>query len=344
MAQISQIAQQQVQHEVRQQAGRLLAQLAGYVGVRTIEIGLRSGLLEAVASYPLGITAEALAEETGLDPLYLEVWCRSAYAAEVLEVGEHDAYSLAPNMDQDFPGYIGGIPGMLVQPEIFDRFAENLPSGKRIWRDERSPTFIEKAGRTGRPFYTRLVPMGLSRVPGLAEGLASGARVLEPACGVGIGLVRIAQTYPGVTVVGVDGDAGSLKIAADRIGQAGLRDRVSLVHSPLEDIGDREEHDLALINISMHECRDIDRVATNVYRALRPGGRFVISEFPFPASTGETRTVPARLMCGIQFFEALIGAQLMPTQAFVDLLNRHGFQDVGSLDLTPVHALTYGRK
>ena len=145
-------------------------------------------------------------------------------------------------------------------------------------------------------------------------------------------------------MVGVDGDAGYLKIAADRIGQAGLRDRVSLVHSPLEDISDREQYDLVLINISMHECRDIDRVARNVFQALRPGGRFVISDFPFPASTAETRTVPARLMCGIQFFEAQIGAQLMPTQAFVDLLNRHGFRDVGSLDLTPVHALTYGRK
>jgi hypothetical protein len=188
---------------------------------------LRSGLLEAVASYPLGITAEALMEETGLAPLYVEVWCRSAYAAEVLEVGEHDAYSLAPHMDKllmdkDFPGYIGGIPGVLVQPEIFDRFAENLPSGKRIRWNECSPAFIEKVSMTGRPFYTRLVPTGLSRVPGLAEGLAGGASVLEPACGVGIGLVRIAQTYQGVTVVGVDGDASSLKAAEDRIGQAEL--------------------------------------------------------------------------------------------------------------------------
>jgi SAM-dependent methyltransferase len=119
---------------------------------------------------------------------------------------------------------------------------------------------------------------------------------------------------------------------------------VSLVHSPLEDISDREQYDLVLINISMHGCRDKDRVAQNVYQALRPGGRFVISDFPFPASTGETRTVPARLMCGIQFFEALMDAQLLPTQAFVALLDHHGFRDVGYLDLTSVHALTYGRK
>ena len=38
-------------------------------------------------------------------------------------------------------------------------------------------------------------------------------------------------------------------------------------------------------NISMHECRDLDAVAANVRRALRPGGWFVISDLPFPDTT-----------------------------------------------------------
>ena len=49
-------------------------------------------------------------------------------------------------------------------------------------------------------------------------------------------------------------------------------------------------------------------------------------------------------MSGIQYFGALIDDQLMPTQAFVDLLGRHGFQDVASFDINPVHAVTHGRK
>jgi hypothetical protein len=56
------------------------------------------------------------------------------------------------------------------------------------------------------------------------------------------------------------------------------------------------------------------------------------------------RTVPARIMCGIQFFEALIDDQLLPTQTFVDLLHRHRFQQIGSFDLAPVHAVIHGRK
>jgi hypothetical protein len=49
-------------------------------------------------------------------------------------------------------------------------------------------------------------------------------------------------------------------------------------------------------------------------------------------------------MSGIQFFEALIDDQLLPTKAFVDLLNRHDFKDVNAFDVTPVHAITHGRK
>jgi hypothetical protein len=49
-------------------------------------------------------------------------------------------------------------------------------------------------------------------------------------------------------------------------------------------------------------------------------------------------------MSGIQFFEAQIDDQLLPVSTYLDLLDRHGFRDVGSFELSPVHAVTYGQK
>lgn len=339
----------QTQQEVQQQAGKLLSQVAGYVGVRTIEIGLRLGLLDEIAKHPGGIATDALAGKTGLDAVYVDVWCRSAYASEVLELAGAHTFKLAPHLDkllldQDHPGYIGGIPRIMVQPEFFDHFAEHLPTGKRIWWDDCSPDFIESVSQTARPFYTRLIPGGFSQVPGLSDRLEQGARVLELACGAGVGLTRMAKTYPRATFVGLDGDAYSLELVAERLREDGLHDRVSLEQGMLEEIDYSDEFDAAVINVSMHECRDIDKVAGNVRQALKPGGHFVISDFPFPETTEECRTVPARIMCGIQFFEALIGDQLLPTQAYVDLLGKHGFRNVGAFDLTPVHAVTHGQK
>ena len=339
----------QAQQEMQAQAGKILTQVAGYVGVKAMEMGLRHGLFQEIANHAQGISASDLATRMNMDPLYTEVWCRSAYASDVLELSGADTFVLAPHMetlllDESSPAYVGGLPTIMVQPEFMDRFADNLPTGERIWWDQCGPGLIQGVSRTARPFYARLIPGGFSQVPGLVDRLGQNARVMDLACGAGVGLIRMANTYPNITLVGVDGDAYSLGLTQDTINEAGLQDRISLVQSTFEDLDVNEEYDVVIINVSMHECRDIEKVTQNIYRALKPDGYFVISDFPFPETTEACRTVPARIMCGIQFFEAMIDDQLMPTQAFIDLLNKHGFRNVSAFDMAPVHAVTYGQK
>ena len=340
---------QGVQQEVQQQAGKLLTQFAGYVGFKAIEIGLDHGLFSALAESQGGLTAGELAREAGTDEFYTGVWARAAYGAELVEVDEDGRYRLAPHIDklvlnEEFPGYVGGITRVFRQPEMFDNFSKNLKSGKRTWWKDTSPQFIQAVSGTGLPFYNRLIPGGLEKVPGLGEKLAAGAKVVELASGAGRGLVKLANAYPQTEIVGVDGDAHSVGLAEQRVSDAGLSGRVRIVENALEEFAAEGEFDVALINISMHECRDVDLVTENVKRSLKPGGVFVISDFPFPATHEGLRTVPARVMSGIQFFEAQIDDQLLPTQHFVDLLNRHRFKDVTAFDITPVHNLIYGRK
>ena len=57
--------------EIQQQAGKILSQVAGYIGVKTVEIGLQSGLLEEIAKHPQGITADDLAKQRGFDPIHV---------------------------------------------------------------------------------------------------------------------------------------------------------------------------------------------------------------------------------------------------------------------------------
>ncbi len=331
----------------QQQAGAMLQLVAGYAGVRTVDLGLRSGLVAALAESP-GATPDDLAERLGLDDLYVAVWCRSAYAGGVLE-RDGEGYRLAEHLgtlllDTTHPAYVGGLFPLVQQPEMFGRFGDVLASGERLWWDETSPDWIAGVSGTGRPFYTRLVPGGLAQVPGLTERLEAGARVVDHACGAGAGLVRLAQAYPGCELVGVDGDAHSIERARALLTEQGLVDRAELVVSPLEDVVLERPADVVVNNISMHECRDIDQVAERVRDALVPGGWFVISDFPFPDSDAGLRSVPGRVMCAIQFFEAQIDDQLLPRSAYDALLERHGFVDVGHADITPMHSITWGRR
>jgi SAM-dependent methyltransferase len=325
----------------------LLGNVAGYIGFRTVEIGLRHRLFERLAAHPAGIPVKELAADAGLDPFYLAVWCRSAFAAGVVGGGD-GAYWLEPAVaallvDRDSPDYVGGLFELFDKPEVFDRFSEAFDSGQRTWWNQFSAEFIAGVAETSRPAYIRLVPAGLASVPGLADVLYKEADVVDLGCGTGFGLTRLAKAYPSVRLVGVDGDNYSLELAAKSVAEAGCRDRVELVLSTLEDLDRRDAFDVAVINLSMHESRDLDRVANNVRRSLRPGGYFVISDFPFPDTTEGLRTIPGRIMAGIQFAEAQIDDQLLPTSVYLDLLERHGFGAVGSFDVTPTHAVAHGR-
>ena len=154
----------------------------------------------------------------------------------------------------------------------------------------------------------------------------------------------MAATFPRTTVTAVDGDAYTLEVAEREMKEQGLGDRFRFVHSMLEDLDIDGGHDLAVINISLHEARDMERAVERAYAALDPGGTFLVSEFPFPDHEEDCRTVPGRLMCGVQFFEAHIGCQLLPTGRFVDLLEQAGFREVGVIDVTPVHVVVHGTK
>ena len=332
---------------IQEQAPVVLSQIAGYVGHRTTAMGLRTGLIAALADAPDGLTSDALADACGLDAFYTAVWCRAAVAAGICD-RTGDRHLLAPHMatlllDTSSPAYVGGVFTVMEQPEMFDRFERVLPSGERMWWDDTSHEWIANVSGTGTPFYTRLVPGGLDRVPGLTDRLAVGGRIVDTACGAGTGIVRLARTYPACEIVGVDGDAYSIERARARIDGDGLSGRVSLVHSPLEELSLDGPATLVINNISMHECRDIDAVTDKVLAALEPGGWFVISDFPFPDTVDGLRAVPGRIMSGIQFFEAQIDDQLLPRTYYDDLLGRHGFTDIGAAVLTPLHALTWGR-
>jgi SAM-dependent methyltransferase len=333
---------------VKEQGGALLAHAAGYAGHRTITVGLRSGLLAELGRVPDGATPDELAERLDLDPFYVSVWCRAALSAGVCD-RDGDRYRFAPHMatlllDRGSPAYVGGVFNVLEQREMFGRFEESLASGERMWWDETSPEWIAGVTGTGIPFYTRLVPGGLGQVPGLAERLAAGGVIVDSACGAGVGVVRLAEHFPACQVVGVDGDAHSIELARGRVAEAGLADRVELVCSPLERFRLDRPAALVVNNISMHECRDIDQVTGNVLAALEPGGWFVISDFPFPDTEEGLRSVPGRVMGAIQFFEAQIDDQLLPRAYYDGLLARHGFTDPGSASITPMHALTWGRR
>src|ERR1700751_2130862 len=92
-----------------------------------------------------------------------------------------------------------------------------------------------------------------------------GERILDLGCGDGFLTRRIAQS--GATIVGVDSSPQMVAVAREHGAEARVASGESL---PFD-----QEFDAVFSNAALHWMSDHDAVLRGVYRALKPGGRFV---------------------------------------------------------------------
>jgi SAM-dependent methyltransferase len=335
--------------ELAQQAGKILGPLSGVATTWALDLGLRLGMFQHLAGRPDGARADEVAEALGLDPRYTKVVLRAAYAGEILDQDD-GRYWLAEHMqtlllDPDSPAYAAGAVQTLVAlRETFLDLRQFARTGEREWWGDFDSEWIDAVGENGQTYYRRMLGVVVPLLPPVQAALERGARYLDLACGVCRGPAKIVAAFPKTHVTAVDCDRFSLSTAEREMKERGVGDQFRFVQSFLEDLDIEGGYDLAIINISLHEARDIERAVERVHRALDDGGTFLVSEFPFPEREEDTRNVPGRLMCGVQAFEAHIGCQLLPTSRFVQLLEHAGFRDVGSIDVTPTHVVIHGTK
>ncbi len=333
--------------DMQKMAGNLVTHLGGSATVWATELGLRHGIFEALAGVEGGLNAEEVADRLQLDQLYTKVVLRMAFAGEVLD-RSGERYVLDPAMatlllDSDSPSYLGGhVRVVTALRESWLDYREFMITGEREWWNDFDPEWIEAVGETCQTFYTRMLGTVIPALPQVQNALSSGGNYLDLACGTCRGVRRIVNVYPDAQVTAVDCDQYSLDLARKEADNDGNVDQFTFVHSFLEDLDLEPTHDVAIINVSLHECKDIDRVIANAKNALKPGGTFLVSEFPFPDDENDCRTPPNRLMCGIQAFEAHIDCQLLPTSFWVDALQSAGFAEVAHIDVSPTHVVIHG--
>lgn len=116
-------------------------------------------------------------------------------------------------------------------------------------------------------------------------------RILDIACTHGLTTTALAERFPDAEVTGLDLAAPALRVAHRRAAAMGVD--VDFVQGAAEDLKFPDNHfDLVVAYILFHEVPvEIGRqVIDEVHRVLRPGGLFVIADFPSgdaPATTPE---------------------------------------------------------
>jgi ubiquinone/menaquinone biosynthesis C-methylase UbiE len=317
----------------------LLGYVLGNQAAWFIDIGLKSGLLRAVADAGgAGITDAALADGLGFTPRYVQVWCRGAYAFEVLDWDERSGYRLAPHMaslllDTSDPQFIGGrVQFATALYEDYRAFPDYLRTGRTWPRSAHDPFLLEALARTTKPDCVMITEQVLPQAPETLARLEAGGRLLDIGAGGGEHLVHYARRFPRCQVVGLEPDLPSIELARRAVAEAAVSDRVELRHGDANALTAEDEFDLVTLNVTLHETGgppEYRNVLERVRTALAPSGTVVVAELPYPDSPRAYRDHPVqRLYAGIQLHEALVGCGMITQGELRELLEGARFARV----------------
>jgi SAM-dependent methyltransferase len=292
----------------------LVASLAGFHNTWLVYLGVELGLLSHLrAAGPAGLTTAELAAASGCRPEAVDVWAWAADAHELatyhdgrLTIDEPTAIVL---LDEQRPEFLGGqFVHSVVASLDWGGMLEFFRTGRPIaGRPDRYRESIERLTVQDIAVFFQEV---LAELPQLVAELARGGRVVDIHCGGGRWLIAMARRFPELQLVGVEFEPDSVMRARANVEAAGLSDRIAIRQADVSKPGPAGEYDLAYFQYALHQLTDPVAALRAAWKALRPGGRIIVLDWPLPSTTEEFRTRHGELIAGVQLDELYQGTAL----------------------------------
>jgi SAM-dependent methyltransferase len=334
---------------------RLFANAVGALELYTIYLGERLGLYRALAENGAASSTQ-LAARTGTAERYVREWLEHHAASELLVVDDPRAepldrrYRLPPEHipilanpdDVRYEAYIGVdiVRGGRWLPQLVEAFRVGNAPPPLPWE----PEGREEANRA---LFLNL--LGTEWLPAIVDvdtrlRTEPPARVLDVACGTGWASIAMAQTYPKITVDGVDLDQDAISAARRNAERAGVADRVRFSVADAADRGGAGEYDLLTIFEALHDMsRPVDALSA-ARQMLADDGTLLVAD----GLVADEFTVPAppleRIAYGWSVVSCLPGAMGDPQTAATGAVMRPsvlrqyalqaGFSEV---EVLPIH-------
>lgn len=257
-------------------------------------LGDRTGIFKAMAGAgPL--TADALAERSGLAARYLREWLQAMTTAGYVE---HDAaagtWTLpdahAAVLAQEWnPAFLGGIAGAVhAEYALSERVADAFRTGAGVPVAEFPEVFPEAQERLTAPgFRHGLVQSWIPAAPEVQARLEAGGALLDVGCGAGRAPITIARAFPRARVGGCDLHEASIARARENARAAGVGDRVAFEVRDFTRLP-REAYDVVTAFDAIHDLPDPVAGLSAIRNALRPDGAFLWVEFSHDAAAAST--------------------------------------------------------
>jgi len=267
-------------------AGRLLSALNDGAFCLMASIGHRTGLFDAMRDQP-SMTSEEIAARAGLNERYVREWLGAMVTAGAVSVDaqafryrlppEHAAF-LTREAKADNMAVFAQYVALLGSAE--DDIVECFRKGGGV-PYERYGRFHEvMAEDSGQSVLSSLESHILPLVPGLADELKDGIRVLDVGCGRGRIMIRLAELFPRSRFVGMDLSMDAIAAARSEASARGLRniEFAAVDASDLDEKAEPAAFDFITTFDAVHDQARPLNVLRGIYRALKPGGRYLMQD------------------------------------------------------------------
>ena len=310
----------------------------GYRASHVIDIGMMFGMLEALAVAPEGMTPSELALKLMLYEPYIKIWCQTAYHFEILDSDERGGFRLQPFLDE-----ILGLGMSLSQYPI----RAEQPDESQISPEYEPPlTGFIRFGRTVRTGKTPDASFGTYRgtfhLPtifsslifpenkDIKDRLEQGIKFLDIGCGSGNLIIEFARIFKNSIFKGIDPDYYGIESAERVISDLGLEDRITVEDMSGEEMNFHDEFELASLILTLHEVIPDVRmeVLTRAYQALKPGGRLIVLDYPYPDQLEDFRNPVYNYGIIEQYFEAINGIVHLSGEQQDKLLREAGYRKI----------------
>jgi SAM-dependent methyltransferase len=262
-----------------------------------LSIGHQTKLFDTMAELPPATSAQ-IAEAAGLNERYVREWLGGVVANRVVDYDPAaQTYSL--------PERRAAVLTRAAGPDNLSRVAQFIPllgeveqkiigcfhnGGGLPYSDY--PRFHKlMAEESGEVFDAALIDIILPLVDGLPDRLRAGADVADIGCGSGHAINVMAQAFPASRFTGIDFSDEGLAVGAAEANSLGLTN-AKFVAADVTNLDSAETYDVITVFDAIHDQAQPARVLQNIYRALRPGGVFLMVDIKASSNLEDNIGVP----------------------------------------------------
>ena len=246
-----------------------------------LSIGHQTKLFDTMAELPPATSAQ-IADAAGLDERYVREWLGGLVAGRVVDydpaartyaLPSHRAVVLTRAAGPDNLSRVAQFIPLLgeVEQKIIERFHQ----GGGLSYSEYPRFHKLMAEQSGEVFDAALVDVILPLADGLPDRLRAGADVADIGCGCGHAINVMAQAFPASRFTGIDFSDEGLAAGRAEADSLGLTN-ASFAAADVANLDAVETYDVITVFDAIHDQAQPARVLENIYRALRPGGVFLM--------------------------------------------------------------------